>query len=253
MKKTILLILLTFALVSIVTVSPSAQAPWPDLTTIDIGGGKTCSIDGGGTGEKAKSNNLKNRFRLPSGSFTTITFDGLLALNQGRAATVGGKRKIVDFPKSGDPSNRRAVTFEGFVRKVFTAGCAKPSPGRKGGESCNCNSFDPDICDIHIDVLPDKDSVTTGGRNVYVVEITRRSRILASQGLLSSNVGNDWTADTLKPLLEGKRVRFSGFLFFDTDHFDQAFQSDPTNKIGRSNFRQTAWEVHPVMGIKVLN
>ena len=254
MKKTTLVILLTLVLVSIGAVSQSAQT-WPNLTKIKIAPNKNCSIDGAATPgtEKAKSNRLKNRFRKPSGSFESLTLDDLLALNQGRAATVNGKRRIVDFPTSGHPDNRRAVTIEGFVRKIFVAGCSKPTATRKGGESCNCNSSDKDICDAHIDILPDEDSDDTGGRNVYVAEITRRSRMLAAKGLLSSNVGNDWSVAALKSKIEGKRVRFSGYLFFDTDHTDQAFQSDPQNNIGRNNFRQTAWEVHPVMGIRVLN
>src|SRR5438105_4014828 len=57
---------------------------WPDLTKINVGGGKMCSIDGAGTtAEKKALNDLKNRFRLPSGNFEPTTFDQLLALTQG--------------------------------------------------------------------------------------------------------------------------------------------------------------------------
>src|SRR6059058_418940 len=47
---------------------------WPDLTKINVGGGKMCSIDGAGTtAEKKALNDLKNHFRLPSGNFEPIT------------------------------------------------------------------------------------------------------------------------------------------------------------------------------------
>jgi len=93
--------------------------PWPDLTNLKLGT-KTCGIDGAGApgSEKAKLNDLKNRFRLPSRQFQPITFDNLLALKQGH---VQGS-KIVGFPGSADPNNQRAVTVEGFVQLVFVGG-----------------------------------------------------------------------------------------------------------------------------------
>ena len=266
MKKLLLLSLFLLSVSLIVPLSPSGAispggtptatpTPFPNLSTLrnyKNPKGTTCKATGSGAPgtEKAESNKLKNRFRLPSTDFESIDFDGLLALNQGRVNSLGNK--IIDFPKSAAPDNQRQVSFEGFVKKVFVAGCRLFSPGN-GGESVNCNTTVKTLCDAHIDVLPDRNSDISGGRNVFVVEVTERSRRLAARGLLSSNVGNDWSTATLKSKLEGHRVRFSGFLFFDTDHVDQAWVTDPTNKIGRDNFRQTAWEVHPVMGITVLD
>src|SRR5207302_9708484 len=112
----------------------------PDLTKINVGGGKMCSIDcAGTTAEKKALNDLKNRFRLPSGNFEPTTLDQLLALNQGHIQN----NKIVGFPNSGDLNNQRAVTLEGFVQLVFVGGCAVH--GNSGGESCNCNTTDKTI------------------------------------------------------------------------------------------------------------
>ena len=234
--------------------SPTPSAAWPDLTTIDEGGGNMCSVDGAGapTSDKAKENALKNRFRLPPTPFTPVSFSDLLALNQGH---VQGN-KVVGFPDTSDPNEQRAVSLEGYVKKVSVGGCATHSGG-SGGESCNCNTTDPKICDTHINVLPTQNTNDTNGHDTYIVEITQRMRILASKGLLESNIGNDWSTDTLKSKLEGHRVRFSGYLFFDSDHIGQAWAADPQDQVGGSggngdNWRQTCWEVHPVMKIEVL-
>lgn len=222
-----------------------AEPAWPDLTTINVGVNKTCSVDGAAApgSEKARLNRLKNRFQLPSVPVTQITLNQLLALNQGH---IQGQH-IVGFPDSSAADNQRAISFEGYVLRVSTGGC-------EAGESCNCKTQETPFCDTHIDVLPAKNTNHAGGRNVYIVEITQRIRILAKQGLLNSNIGsNTWSTAILKAKLEGHRVRFSGFLYFDTDHATEAWVSDPDDVIGGDNWRQTAWEVHPVMRIQVLN
>jgi len=222
-----------------------AQPAWPDLTTIRVGVNKTCTVDGAAVpgSEKARLNRLKNRFRLPEGTATSITLNQLLTLNQGH---IQGQH-IIDFPDSSDPDNQRAVSFIGYVLKVSTGGCSE-------GESCNCKTQETRYCDTHIDVIPTKNTNHADGRNLYVVEITQRMRILAKQGLVSSNIGsNTWSTSVLKSKLEGRRVRFSGFLYFDTDHATEAWVSDPEDIIGGDNWRQTAWEIHPVMRIQVLN
>jgi hypothetical protein len=250
-----ILLALVLALVIPATAARKRKKPqaWPDLSNIDVGIAHPCNIDGNGQHgqEKGKLNDLKNRFRLPTGNFQTITFNELLAMNQGHI--VGDT--IQGFPTSSDQGNQKAVVLEGYVNRVSVGGCST-------GESCNCGTQVKKFCDTHIDFFPDKDSVTADGHNMFVVEITQRMRLLAAQGFLTSNVGNDWSTDTLKPLLEGHRVRFSGWLYFDTDHVNETWQPDPhdtvkkvnptTGKVTWGNWRQTAWEIHPVMKIAVL-
>jgi len=251
LATTISLLILSAIVVADATKKPKKEVPaWPDLTSINVGLPALCNIDGAAhEPEKAKLNDLKNRFRLPEGNFQPISFNDLLAMNQGKI--VGDTVK--DFPTSSDKGNQKAVVLEGYVNRVSVGGCST-------GESCNCGTKNKLFCDTHIDFYPDKNSVTADGHNMFVVEITQRMRLLAAQGLLSSNVGNDWSTAKLTSL-EGHRVRFSGWLYFDTDHVNETWQPDPQDKVksvdaqGKphfANWRQTAWEIHPVMKIEIL-
>jgi hypothetical protein len=59
----------------------------------------------------------------------------------------------------------------------------------------------------------------------------------------------DWTTDALRAALRRRTVRFTGWLFFDGEHDDEAENTRP----GRpENWRATAWELHPVTRIEVL-
>jgi len=233
----------------------AAPVQWPNLdvlTNYPNPSGNTCGLDGSATpttSEHAKRNRQKNRYRLPnSGTFEPITYEELLALPHGEPNAT--QTKIVNYPRSGDQNNRRAVSFIGYVQDIFAAGCRQYS-ATSGGESCNCNTTTKSQCDAHINVVVDPFNNAGNGRGVVVVEVTERSRRLAAQGLLTTNnIGNDWSTSTLRSKLLGRWVRFSGWLFFDADHYDQAWVIDEENTIGKSNFRETAWEIHPVMGIE---
>jgi hypothetical protein len=60
--------------------------------------------------------------------------------------------------------------------------------------------------------------------------------------------GVDWSVDALRAKLVGRHVRFTGWLLFDSEHADEA---ENTNPGGRDNWRATAWEIHPVTDIVV--
>ncbi len=233
----------------------TAQSQWPNLDVLSPFHGEhtnSCSLEGaaaGHPGEKANSNRLKNRYHLPDKPFEEITFDDLIRLNQGR---VSSQHTVVGFPKSDDPNDQRGVKFTGYVVSATPSGCAKRQNSQ--GESCNCNTIDKTLCDAHVEVVSDPDADHGGGHGVVVVEVTERSRRLASMGLLDAHnsIGHDWSSSFLHDNIVNHWVTFYGWLFYDADHFDQAWIIDPDDSIGKSNFRETAWEVHPVMGIEVL-
>jgi len=62
--------------------------------------------------------------------------------------------------------------------------------------------------------------------------------------------GFDWSTDALARDLVGRRCRFEGWLLFDAGHADEAENTNPRR---RGNWRATAWEIHPVTAIVVLD
>jgi hypothetical protein len=134
-------------------------------------------------------------------------------------------------------SNKRAASIRGYVAVVKL--------GTKG-ESCNCGAKAPVDSDTHIAVVAD--SATAQDKRTYIiVEITPRIR----ENLASQTPSIDWGTDALKKRLLGKRVKFEGWMFFDSPHKSQATNTHP-NDPKHNNWRATCWEIHPITAIQVL-
>jgi hypothetical protein len=193
-------------------------------------------LTGDATAPVAKDlNKLKNRSQAPSflNYDLTITIQKILA--------------------PGNDSNRfsatKAATITGYVASV--------KPG--GIETCNCHATDPAKRDTHIDLVADAKyaspkivKIKSGRRTIrkdinekyhMIVEVTPRVR---SAQLAK---GIDWSTATLNKQLMHHWVRFSGWMLFDLEHVPQA---ENTNPGGKSNWRATCTEIHPVFAITVI-
>lgn len=243
-----------------VKLSAEAQptpTPWPNLDTITK---PPCGIDGAAApnSENAEINRLMNRYRLPEKPFEELPLEYLRGndLPQGETSPEG---ELVNFPNRLNPNNQRAVTVVGFVKDIRIMGCGTGNtvyvqvepPEKPGVQSANCYANKISLCTAQIMVTPDPTLPQIKGRNIYFVKVTRRSRWLANDNRLVSNIGNDWSTETLRKKIVRRWVRFSGWLFFNQNYRERAWVSDPADKIGKPNDRQTAWEIHPVMGIEV--
>jgi hypothetical protein len=134
--------------------------------------------------------------------------------------------------KPGDDTNRwsiqRAARIEGYVVDVSYA---RP-------EATNC--FSPCRRDIHILVGRRKDAAKN---EQVVIEVTPNFRDWAAQQ------GIDWSEQTLQALLVGHWCEFEGWLYFDVGHTDKSENTAPHNP---TNWRATAWEIHPITKITVI-
>jgi len=221
------------------TPTAASEADWPNLDMLDNypnPHGNTCGLNGAAaaSSEKGASNALKNRYRLPDGDFTPMLLRDIIPLPVG--TTLGP-------PDSHDGTNQRAVSVVGYVRGL--------RPGGVEGESCNCRATGLNQVDTHIELVLDPGNTDASGKGMVVVEVTERVRRLAAKGLLQSNIGNDWSLEQFRTKLPGHWVRFEGWLFYDADHHVESWRVDPVDALGKPNWRETCWEVHPVMGIQV--
>lgn len=159
-------------------------------------------------------NGLKNRNALP------------------RAADFDGRVTLAELLRPGDDRGRwaasSAAAVEGYVIAV-----------REGGvESTNGFSFFRR--DTHIEVGLRTDSPPS---ERVILEVTPPMRDWAK------GHGMDWSHAALARELKGRRCRFEGWLLFDLNHTNESENTMPGHA---SNWRATAWEIHPVTRIEVL-
>jgi hypothetical protein len=159
-------------------------------------------------------NRLKNRAAQPAPADfdRAVTLAALLAPGDDRARW----------------SEARAGVVEGYVVAV----------GAGPLECANC--YAPGRRDIHVDVAARPDAPE---RERLVVEVTPRWQDWARQR------GWDWSAQGLARTLVGRRCRIEGWLLFDRGHTGAA---EHTNPGAAGNWRATAWELHPVTHLEVV-
>jgi hypothetical protein len=128
-------------------------------------------------------------------------------------------------------SDNSAAEIEGIVFDV--------KPG--GIESTNCLAQNLADRDTHIEIVRSIEDSSLTRR--LIVEVTPRLRAMAlARGL-------DWSTEALLAL-KGHRVKIRGWMLFDFEHVDESENTAPGK---RDNWRATAWEIHPVTDITVLN
>jgi hypothetical protein len=95
--------------------------------------------------------------------------------------------------------------------------------------------------DTHLEIVRTLDD--SGPTRRLIVEVKPRLRAIAlGRGL-------DWSTPALQTLI-GHRVKIRGWMLFDFEHVDESENTAPKR---RDNWRATAWEIHPVTDITVLN
>lgn len=214
MKKLLLLALLTLFL----SVSTAAQNPCSQGTPF-----KNCRACGTATNVKGKRLNVqKNR--------------SAVATNP-QEITVAQMRNPANNSNGTFFPNRR-VWVKAFVASVVAGG---------NKESCNCKR--EDLRDVHINIIADPSELHDLSKYV-IVEFTPRWE--EKFGFDRS----DYFAmlDKVKNEIEGKWVRFEGWMLYDYIHADQSKTTMPNlptcpddgQEHPDCNWRATPWEVHPV-------
>jgi hypothetical protein len=126
---------------------------------------------------------------------------------------------------------KAGATITGYVMDV--------KPG--GIETVNCHAKDWAYRDTHIELVLDPMASTATKR--VIVEVTPRWRDIMSGNSV------DWSTQALRDKFLGRWVKVTGWMLFDVEHGSEAENTAP----GRPrNWRATAWEVHPVTAIEVV-
>jgi len=178
-----------------------------------------CGMEGDATAPGVQAlNRLKNRYTAPA------------------ATAVDSQVTLAALVRPGDDRARwdenRGASVIGYVHDV--------KPG--GIETVNCKARDLPDRDTHIELV--LDPMDAAGPERVIVEVTPRWRaLMAAKGV-------DWSTPALRRQYLGRWVRVTGWLLFDAEHANASENTAP----GRPrSWRATAWEVHPITSIEVVN
>ena len=177
-----------------------------------------CPAAGTATSDAGKAlNTRKNRATAPTG------------------AQINPAATLVAMLADGDDTGRfdhgQGAQIVGYVTKVEQGGHP---------ETANCGNLTTLYTDTHITVAATPDAPITQS---IIAEVTPTWRALMQ------HQGHDWRTETLQATLVGHKVKFRGWLMFDTSHVRQAVNTAPNNP---QDWRKTVWEVHPITSMQVV-
>lgn len=209
--------------------------PSPTVTVAD----SSCGPAGNG-GPETHQNAAKNNFcaALNQGQPTVVTFPRLkqlqVAVDNDHSIAFGDKNTATRH--AGPQVDRTKLQQRGEGRVVVIEGIMMIAR-QEGGEGVNCKGHvtpeDDAHHDIHISLIPPGNNVVEC--DGVVVEMTPHHRPL------------EWTRDNVMQFAQGKRVRVSGQLMFDSSHVPCLNRQE----VGTNPRRMSLWEVHPIYRFEV--
>jgi hypothetical protein len=170
-----------------------------------------------------------------------------LQKNRGTAVT---SPQTITVQAIRDPANtgkftpNKKVSVTGFVAGVDPGGMP---------ETCNCKRTD--LRDVHINIVANASEV--GDQSKYVVvEFTPRWE----KKFNFDDSNYDAMLAAVKAQIQGKFVKFEGWMLYDFIHANASQSTSPSNPVcpndGQQHFgcnwRATPWEVHPVTAYTVV-
>ena len=185
-----------------------------DSSNLEIYNG--CGMEGDARSPGVQAlNRLKNRYAAPQQIDPAITLAAILA--PGRDT---GRWKV-----------KQGAEIVGYVSDVKVGGI----------ESTNCHAPSANERDTHIELV--LDPMVGSPTQRVIVEVTPRWRaIMAAQEV-------DWSTRALRDRLLGRWIKVRGWMLFDVEHQNASENTAP----GRErNWRATAWEIHPITSIEVV-
>ncbi len=142
--------------------------------------------------------------------------------------------KLVSMQKAEVPENidpTTVVVIEGFLIDTKRGG-----KNGIGSESCICGVTDEQFFDTHMVIGETQDAI---GANCLIAEVTIRVRNQIGKS-------HDYSYEGLKDL-KGRKIRITGYLFCDKEHWGNSTADDGKSKL----WRGSTWEVHPVWLVEV--
>ncbi len=239
-----------------------AAEPLPDLRDLNLTKWNCLDQPEGSAREPgdALRNRMKNRnwVSIPSANVPQWSYDQFVQQTRNYDAALGAKHRE-------HLSEQRAAKLASFEKQIvsLTGWIVLTYPGPK--ESCNCRSRE--YHDWHLEVVPAPfdHSPGIGDPTAIICEITPRTEgPLYRDGVRLRKLaayfrrGEEGAQEMIPTGNPSHKVRITGYLMWDDAHEKRELDTGPRiDQIGKDGYshpwRATAWEIHPVLKIELLD